>query len=73
MPSVGYDSLWVMRRVKGDVQGMQDEALELERETTRGENRVRKHLRGVKVFTDIKLKLAQKMYLYFNEETAIQG
>lgn len=62
-----------MRRVECDIQGIQDEALELEGETTKGENRASKHLRGVKGFTDIKLKLVEKIYVCFNGETGHSG
>lgn len=42
-------------------------------ERVRGENRRSKQIRGAKEFTDIKLKLAQKIYLYFvTERLAIQ-
>lgn len=42
-------------------------------ERVRGENRISKQLREAEEFTDIRLELAQKIYLYFEiERLAIQ-
>lgn len=48
---------------------MRHQSFKEERE--RGENRISKQLREAEEFTDIRLELAQKIYLYFEIERLV--